>query len=93
MERSPSLDPALPPSAVLERLGPEVLRLVSTVQGLYDGRWSDCAEDLRRRSAGRPYLFRLESGLPSRDEELAWLQRLEAYETARGEPLPPATVR
>jgi hypothetical protein len=81
------LDPALPPAEVLAALEPEVRRLVAVVQTLYRGSWDDCAEDIRRRRAGKPYLFKLSLGLR---DELDWLHRLQAYETARGEALPPA---
>lgn len=90
MNRPVLPDPALEPQAVVDRLDPHVVRLVAQVQALYAGRWDDAAEDLRRRSAGRPYLFRLDlAGLSGNDEALSWLARLAAYEAARGEPLPP----
>lgn len=76
------LDPALPPAAVLASLELPVQRLVAAVQTLYAGSWDDCAEDLRRRRAGKPYLFKLTLGL---DDELGWLRRLQAYEASRGE--------
>ena len=76
------LDPALPPAAVYARLDAAVQRLVVAVRTLYAGRWDDCAEDIRRRRAGRPYLYRLNLGL---DDDLGWLHRLATYETARGE--------
>lgn len=76
------LDPALPPAAILAALEPAAQRLVVAVRTLYAGCWEDCAEDLRRRRAGRPYLYRLNLGL---DDELGWLHRLAAYESARGE--------
>jgi hypothetical protein len=77
------LDPALPPSEVLAALDAPVRRLVAVVKTLYAGCWDDCAEDIRRRRAGKPYLFKLALGL---DDELDWLHRLQAYEAARGEP-------
>ena len=80
----PQLDPALPPVRILPGLDPGVRRLVGIVSSLYDGDWDSCAEDLRRRRAGRPYLYRIE--IPGLDE-LAWLHRLKTYEAARGEPL------
>ena len=82
------LDPALPPAVVLTGLPVGVRRLVAAVQTLYAGDWDDCAEDLRRRRAGKPYLFRLDpkiSGPGGAGDELAWLHRLRAYELARGE--------
>lgn len=82
----PALDPALSPTEVLAGLAAPVRQLVVAVQTLYGGHWEDCAEDIRRRHAGRPYCFRLD--LPLQDE-LGWLSRLQAYEAARGEPFPP----
>jgi hypothetical protein len=76
------LDPALPPAEVLAGLEPPVRRLVAAVKTLYAGSWDDCAEDIRRRRAGRPYLFKLALGLP---DELDWIRRLQVYEEARGE--------
>ncbi len=76
------LDPALPPAEVFAQLEAGPKRLVIAVHSLYAGSWDDCAEDIRRRRAGRPYLFRLNLGL---DDDLGWLHRLAAYETARGE--------
>lgn len=78
------LDPALPPTAIIAGLDPAVRRLVLAVRSLYQGSWDDCAEDIRRRRAGRPYLFRLDLGL---DDELAWIHRFTTYESARGESL------
>jgi hypothetical protein len=77
-----SLDPALPPEQVLAGLDADVQRLVAAVKILYQGHWDDCAEDIRRRRAGKPYIFRLSLGL---QDELEWLHRLQAYEVARGE--------
>jgi len=84
--RPAQLDPALPPEAALADAPSEVRRLIAIVATLYAGSWDDCAEDLRRRQAGRPYLYRIE--LPGLDI-LAWLHRLKTYEAARGEPLAP----
>jgi len=56
------LDPALPPKEVLAALDTPVRRLVAVVKTLYAGSWDDCAEDIRRRRAGRPYLFKLSLG-------------------------------
>jgi len=83
------LDPALAPDVVFARLDQPVRRLVLTVHELYHGNWDDCAEDLRRRSAGRPYLFRL-SQAP--EDALGWLQKLKNYSQARGEPFPAAAL-
>ena len=82
-------DPALAPADLLARLGEPIRRLVLQVQALYQGSWEDCADDVRRRGAGRPYLFRLDLGsLASADEALVWLSHLAAYEATRGERLP-----
>jgi hypothetical protein len=77
------LDPALPPATVFAQLDRDVQRLVVAAKTLYNGSWDDCAEDIRRRRAGKPYLFKLSMSIP---DELEWLSRLKAYETARGEP-------
>lgn len=85
---TPELDPALPPAAVLAGLDPAVQRLVRIVAGLYGGSFDACAEDIRRRRAGKPYLYRTEvAGI----DELDWLHRLKTYEAARGEPLAAAS--
>lgn len=76
------LDTAQPPVAVFAGLDPAVQRLVVAVQSLYGGSWDDCAEDLRRRQAGQPYLYRLRIDLA---DAPGWLAALKAYETARGE--------
>ncbi len=78
------LDPALPPLAIVAALDGPVHQLVIAVRSLYQGSWEDCAEDIRRRRAGRPYLFRLDLGL---EDELAWIHRFITYESARGESL------
>ena len=78
------LDPALPPAVVFTSLEAPVQRLVAVVQTLYSGNWDDCAEDIRRRRAGRPYLFKLAADVA---DDLDWLHRLKAYELARGERL------
>lgn len=77
-----AIDTALPPDAVYRGLDPKVQRLVVTTHALYGGRWDDCAEDIRRRQAGRPYLYRLQLNL---DDPLGWLHCLKDYEAARGE--------
>jgi hypothetical protein len=79
-----SLDTALPPAAVFASLPEAVQQLVAAVRMLYKGSWDDCAEDIRRRQAGRPYLYRLNMAL---DEPLGWLAKCKSYELARGEPL------
>jgi hypothetical protein len=78
------LDAALAPRDVVAGLPPGVRRLVAACAALYGGGWDDLAEDLRRRQAGRPYLFRLELPL---DDVLGWVERLKNYERARGEAL------
>ncbi len=83
-DRPVQLDPALPPDLALAGTPATVGRLIQIVATLYDGSWDDCAEDLRRRRAGKPYLYRID--LPGLDE-LAWLHRLKIYEAARGESL------
>ncbi len=81
-QHPPQLDSALPPDVVYGRLDGQVRGLISAVRTLYAGSWVNCAEDLRRRRAGRPYLFRLDLGLT---DELGWVHRLATYEAARGE--------
>jgi len=76
------LDIALPPDSVYRALDAKVQRLVVTAHTLYGGRWDDCAEDIRRRQAGRPYLYRIDCAL---DDPLGWLHLLKDYEAARGE--------
>lgn len=83
-DRDVQLDPALPPEAALSGAPDGVRRLALIVATLYAGSWDDCAEDLRRRRAGKPYLYRID--VPGLDE-LAWLHRLKTYEAARGEPI------
>jgi hypothetical protein len=86
MNAQSALDAALPPAVVFTRLDAAVQRLVLAVQTIYGGSWDDCAEDQRRRQAGRPHLYRLhlDSHL-AMDDCLGWLDRLKAYELARGE--------
>lgn len=79
-----ALDPALAPAEVLAQLPAGARRLVEVAGTLYHGSWDDCAEDIRRRKAGKPYLYRLDLGLA---DELGWVNRLKQYESARGEPL------
>lgn len=85
---NPQLDPALAPAAVFAGLDPGVRRLARIVATLYGGSWDACGEDIRRRRAGQPYLYRVE--VPGIDE-LDWLHRLKTYEAARGEPLAAAS--
>lgn len=84
MIRSHELDTALEPHEILASLGEPVRQLVQVNHVLYGGRWEDFIEDLRRRLAGRPYLFRLAQ---DPDETLAWAERLHRYEQVRQEPL------
>jgi hypothetical protein len=79
---SSPLDVSLPPATVFARLDAMVQRLVIATQTLYAGNWDDCAEDVDRRAAGRPYLYRLKVDL---DDVPGWLARLKAYEQTRGE--------
>jgi hypothetical protein len=74
---------------VFAGLDPAVQRLVAITQTLYQGNWDDCAEDLRRRDGGQPYLYQLKIDL---DDAPGWLARLKSYEQARGERFP-AVVR
>ncbi len=78
------LDAALPVTAILEQGGQGVKDLITAKELLFAGSWDDLAEDVRRRQAGKPYLFRLtiEGG-----DELVWIHRLRTYEQARGESL------
>jgi hypothetical protein len=87
--RTPQLDPALPPEDVRDQLEPAVRKLIDIVATLYGGDWDSCAEDLRRRRAGQPYLYRID--IPGIDE-LTWLHRLKTYEVVRGEPLAATTI-
>ncbi len=79
-----ALDPALAPQMVVERLQAEVRQLVTVNQELYAGSWDDFSEDLRRRQAGRPYLYQVSLDV---EDPLGWIRRLKEYEMARGEPL------
>jgi hypothetical protein len=76
------LDASLSPATVFAQLDAAVQRLVVATHTLYGGNWDDCAEDLRRREGGKPYLYRLKLELP---DAPGWLARLKAYEQARGE--------
>lgn len=77
-----SIDDSQAPADVYAGLSEPVRALVQANATLFAGRWDDLAEDLRRRRAGRPYLFALDLNL---DEPLVWIARLKAYEAARGE--------
>lgn len=89
MAHPPQLDPALPPEAALAGVDPAVRRLAMIVGLLYGGSWDACAEDIRRRRAGRPYLYRVDvAGI----DELDWLHRLKTYEAARGEPVAAGSI-
>lgn len=79
--RALQLDPALAPAAALAGLPTPVRDLVRVVALLYGGLLDDCEADLRRRRAGRAYLFRFD--IPGFDP-LPWLHRLKTYEAARG---------
>jgi hypothetical protein len=76
-----ALDPALTPAQVVAEFGDAERSVVAACMDLYQGQWDDMAEDIRRRQAGRPYLFRLaiEPG-----QALAWVEQFKAYEVARG---------
>lgn len=76
------LDDSLAPADIYAGLSEPVRALIQANATLFAGRWDDLAEDLRRRRAGRPYLFAIDLDL---DEPLVWIARLKAYETARGE--------
>jgi len=78
------LDPARAPREIALELPAPARRLVAACGALYGGDWDDLVEDLRRRQAGRPYLFKLELPL---DDVLGWAERLKTYERARGEAL------
>jgi hypothetical protein len=84
------LDPAIAPERILAEVPEGVRRLATIVNTLYGGSWDDCAEDLRRRQAGKPYLYRID--LPGLDV-LTWIHRLKTYACVRGESLvaPPAS--
>ncbi|MEK7412432.1 MAG: hypothetical protein AAB263_03825 [Planctomycetota bacterium] len=84
MPHAHQLDPALTPEAVLADLAPEVRRLTQIVITLYGSSWDACAEDVRRRRSGQPYLYRID--LPGVDE-LEWIACIKTYEAARGESL------
>jgi hypothetical protein len=79
---SSQLDTTVPPAMVFAALEAPVQRLVVATHLLYGGHWDDCAEDHRRRMHGQPYLYRLRFDLP---DLAGWLERLKAYELARGE--------
>jgi hypothetical protein len=78
------IDDSLSAADVYAGLDEPVRALVQTNATLFKGHWDDLAEDIRRRRAGRPYLFAIDLDL---DEPLAWISRLKAYESARGERL------
>jgi len=76
------IDDSLTPAEICAVVPESVRALIQANAVLFGGRWDDCAEDVRRRRAGRPYLFALDLDL---DEPLVWIARLKAYEIARGE--------
>ena len=81
-----ALDTALSPAEVLASFdsADEPVQVLQLCCDLYAGVLADMAEDLRRRQAGRPYLFRTELDPAA---ALAWVERFRSYETARGESL------
>ena len=79
---SQSLDANLSPDVVFAKLDVVVQKLIIACQSLYGGNWDDCAEDVRRRQSGQPYLYRLKINL---DDVLGWLTSLKDYEQVRGE--------
>ncbi len=76
------IDDSLTPADICAVVPEAVRALIQANAVLFKGHWDDCAEDVRRRRAGRPYLFALDLDL---DEPLVWIARLRAYEVARGE--------
>lgn len=78
------LDASRPAGEVFAQLDERLRHLVIANHVLFQGQWDDLAEDLRRRHAGRPYLFRLDLDL---DEPLVWISRLRDYELSRREHL------
>lgn len=78
------LDASRSASEVFARLDERLRQLVIANQVLFQGHWDDLAEDLRRRQAGRPYLFRLDLDL---EEPLVWIGRLRDFELSRREQL------
>lgn len=78
------IDDAVPAAELVGRLSGPVLVLIQAGHTLFAGSWDALADDLRRRQAGKPYLFQLDLEL---EEPLAWIARLKAYELARGESL------
>jgi hypothetical protein len=89
MKDPAQLDPALAPVEIYRSLPSDVRQLVVAVRTLYGGSWDDCAEDVRRRRAGRPYLYRLNLSVA---DELGWLHRLATYEAARGQSFEPVDL-
>ena len=89
MKDPAQLEPARAPAEIYRSLPSDVRQLVVAVRTLYSGSWADCAEDVRRRRAGRPYLYRLNLGVA---DELGWLHRLATYEVARGEVFEPVDL-
>jgi hypothetical protein len=79
---SHQLDASMSPQTVFAKLDAVVQQLIIACQTLYHGSWDDCAEDIRRRQAGQPYLYRLKINV---DDVLGWLYSLKKYEQTRGE--------
>ena len=71
------LDPALAPERIVHDLDPQARRLLEACRSLSQGCWDDMAEDIRRRQAGRPYLFRVEC---EPGQALSWIDRFRAYD-------------
>jgi hypothetical protein len=80
--RPATLDPALDAAGLWPSLPVPARRLACAVRALYAGSWADCIEDLRRRQAGRPYLYKLDGSV---ETDLAWAERLRAWAAARDE--------
>lgn len=77
-----AFDTALTPAALLTSLDADALVVLKLAKGLYDNSWSAMAEDLRRRQAGKPYLFRTQLDPAT---ALVWVELFDNYERARGE--------
>ena len=82
-------DAAMSPDEVIASLDPALRRLVDINATIYQGQWDDFEEDLRRRQAGRPYLFCMNDEPP---EAVVWVRRLRDYERARGVSLAEVTT-
>ncbi len=78
------IDDSAAVAEVYASLSAGVQALVLANATLFGGRWDDLAEDLRRRRAGKPFLFTVNIAV---DDPLSWIARLKSYEAARGERL------